>query len=78
MVMKALCAGELQTESSLCCFMALFVGLVEVSLKGVTGCSLTVALVSAPVRDDLLDAAGCFLVVVLLLQQPILSANLFC
>ena len=78
MVMKALRAGELQAESSLCCVLALFVGLVEVSLKGVIGCSLTAALVTVPVRDDLLDAAGTFLVVVLLLPQPILSANLFC
>ena len=78
MVVKALCAGELQAESSLCCLMALFVGLVEVPLKGVIGCSLTAALVTALLQDDLLDTAGCFLVVVLLLQQPILSANLFC
>ena len=56
--MKALCAGELQAESSLHCLIALFVGLVEVSLEGVIGCSLTAALVTAPVRDDLLDAAG--------------------
>ena len=66
--MKALCAGKLQAESSLCCLMTLFVGLVEVSLEGVTGCSLTAALVTAPVQYDLLDAAGSFLVVVLLLQ----------
>ena len=76
--MKALSAGELQTELSLCCLVALFVRLVEVSLEGVIGCSLTAALVTTPVRDDLLDAAGSFLVAVLLLQQPILSANLFC
>ena len=76
--MKALCAGELQAESSLRYLVALFVGLVEVPFKGVIGCSLTAALVTAPVQDDLLDAAGSFLVVVLLLQQPILSANLFC
>ena len=47
-------------------------------LEGVICCSLTAALVTAPVRNDLLDAAGSLLVVVLLLQQPILSANLFC
>ena len=76
--MKALCAGESQAESSLCCLVALFVGLVEVPLKGVIACLLTAALVTALLQDDLLDAAGCFLVVVLLLQQPILSVNLFC
>ena len=76
--MNALCAGELQTELSLHCLVALFVGLVEVPLKGVIGCSLTAALVTALLQDDLLDAAGSFLVAVLLLQLPILSANLFC
>ena len=76
--MNALCAGELQAESSLHCLVALFVGLFEVPLKGVIGCSLTAALVTALLQDDLLDAPGSFLVAVLLLQQPILSANLFC
>ena len=50
-----------------CAVSWLFVGLVEVPLEGVIGCSLTAALVTALLQDDLLDAAGSFLVAVLLL-----------
>ena len=60
-------AGGLLGESSLCLFVALLAGLVEAS---------EAALVTAPERDDLLDAAGSFLAAVLLFRQPIISDNL--
>ena len=78
-------AGGLLADSSLrflgllaeylLCFLAtLLDGLAMVSLKVVAPCSLEAALVTVPIRDDLLDTAEGFWVAVLHLRLPILTS----